>query len=170
MLNSRRWLLVSAAAAILALAVLAAVLYVQPSSDDTSPAKPKASTSQPQVRAAASCPRALDPGPRAPEGVLRALRAAVPHTWHYTTPDGPLKLSVENTVVRGLLSLAGDSPKLQRSSSYYGRLARRKCGDMVTLRTWVAEVYFPTSQAANYADAFAFFARTRTGWKLWYHD
>ena len=170
MLSSRRWLLVSSAAAILAVATLAAVLYVQPSSHDMSSPKSKRSTSQAQARAAASCPRALDPGPRAPEAVLRALRAAVPRTWHYTTADGPLKLSVENTVVLGLLSLGPDSPKLQRSSSYYGKLARRKCGDMVTLRTWVAVVYFPTSQAANYAEAFAFFARTRAGWKLWYHD
>jgi hypothetical protein len=170
MLSSRRSLLVCLAAATLAVTVLAAVLYMQPGSRNTSSATSNGSTPQPQARAAASCPRALDPGPRAPEGVMRALRAAVPRTWHYTTPEGPLKLSVENTDVFGLLSLGSDSPKLQRFSSYYGNLARRKCGDMVTRRTWVAIVYFPTSQAANYAEGFAFFARTRAGWKLWYHD
>src|SRR5689334_14476377 len=57
-----------------------------------------------------ACPRALDPGPHAPEGVLRALREAVPRTWHYTTMDGPLKLSADNTDVLDLRSLGSDSP------------------------------------------------------------
>jgi hypothetical protein len=171
MLNSRRSLLACVAVATLAVLVLVAVLDASPSSPDKSSPKPKGSAAQPTVEPASSCPRALDPGPRAPEGVLRALRAAVPRTWHYGRADRKrLKLSAENTLVRDLQSLGGDSRHLPRFSSYYGKLARRKCGDTVALRTWVAVVYFPTSQAADYAERFAFFARTRTGWKLWYHD
>lgn len=168
---SRRSLLACLAAAILAAVLLAAALYAPASSPDSSAAKVTTSTSQPQTTAAAaSCPRSLEPDPRAPERVLRALRSAVPRTWHYTTPDGPLKLSVRNTLVQDLQSLAGDSQNLPRFSSYYGKLARRMCGDMVARRTWVAVVHFPDSQAATYAEKFAFFARTRTGWKLWYHN
>ena len=126
-------------------------------------------------RAGASCPRALDPGPRAPEGVLRALRAAVPRTWHYTTPSGPVKLSARNTEVLDIRSLGGDGLNLKAfadlkgRSSYLGRLARRMCGETVGRRTWVAVVNFPESQSARYAMTFAFFARTPTGWKLWHH-
>lgn len=117
-----------------------------------------------------ACPRALDPGPRAPEGVLRALRQAVPRTWHYTTMDGPLKLSAENTLVLDLRSLGSDSPNARGFSSRCGKLARRECGSTVTQRSWLALVYFPTSQAADLAERFALFARTAEGWKLWYHD
>lgn len=167
MLKSRRsrlaWLTVG-----VAVLALTTVLFAQAGAPDGGSATSESATLQRDTRV--SCPRALDPGPRAPEGVLRALRAAVPRTWHYTTPDGPLKLSVANTVVLDLHSLSWDSPHLKRFSSYYGKLAQHKCGGAVTRRTWVAVVYFPTSQSANYAQAFAFFARTRTGWKLWYHD
>jgi hypothetical protein len=102
--------------------------------------------------------------------VLRALREAVPRTWHYTTMDGPLKLSAQNTLVLDLRSLGSDSPNARGFSSRYGKLARRECGSTVTRRSWLTVVYFPTSQAADLAERFAFFARTSEGWKLWYHD
>jgi len=66
--------------------------------------------------------------------------------------------------------LGSDSRHSRGFSSYQGELARRKCGGSVTRRTWLAAVYFPTSQASSLAERFAFFARTRQGWKLWYHD
>ncbi|MEJ7787850.1 MAG: hypothetical protein WKF96_23865 [Solirubrobacteraceae bacterium] len=82
---------------------------------------------------------------------MRALREAVPRTWHYTTMDGPLKLSDENTLVLDLRSLGSDSPNARGFSSRYGKLARRECGSTVTQRSWLAVVYFPTSQAADLA-------------------
>ena len=84
--------------------------------------------------------------------------------------DGPLKLSAENTLVLDLRSLGSDSPNARGFSSRCGKLARRECGSTVTQRSWLALVYFPTSQAADLAERFALFARTAEGWKLWYHD
>lgn len=80
--------------------------------------------------------------------------------------DGPLKLSAENTLVLRLQALVGDS----RSSTYYRRLAERVCGKLVTLRSWLAVVYFPTSQSSVYAERYAFFAKTRSGWRIWYRN
>lgn len=169
MRRRRHSLLVSLAATALALLVVAGILYARPSSlepgsdrkrQDGEPARSA------QSRGRVVCPRALEPGPRAPEEVLRALRRAVPRTWHYTTPDGPLKLSAENTLVLRLQALVGDS----RSSTYYTKLAERTCGSTTTLRSWVAVVYFPTSQSSVYAERFAFFAKTRNGWTIWYRS
>lgn len=169
-LNPRRCLIACLATATIAVLVLGAVWLTQSDSAAESPAKLATQGLLAKTTSAKFCPHALDPGDRAPEGVVRALRAAVPTTWHYTTPDGPLKLSAKNTTVLDLRSLGSDLPNVPRISSYYGKLAQRKCGIDVAYKTWVAVVYFPQSQAANYAQAFAFFARTRSGWKLWYHD
>lgn len=163
----RRSLLACLAAASVTVLVLAAVLYAPRRSPETVSAQPRVEGKPTTLGGpVASCPRALEPGPRAPEEVLRALRRAVPRTWHYTTMDGPLKLSAENTLVLRLQALVGDS----RSSTYYRKLAERACGKLVALRSWLAVVYFPTSQSSVYAERFAFFAKTRSGWRIWYRS
>jgi hypothetical protein len=69
--------------------------------------------------------------------------------------------------VGGLLDL-GDG--LTSSSGLYrslSRIAARLCGQAVAGNTWVAVIAFPESEIA--ADSFLFYARTRTGWHVWYY-
>jgi hypothetical protein len=130
-----------------------------------------------QRAASSSCPKGLlQPGSRAPEDVLRTLRAAVPRVFRVVSYGKTVKLSAKNTNVLDVRSLAGDGANLPGIrtvtglSSYYGKLAQRRCGGRVASRSWVAIIQFPDAQAIPFSYRFAFFGRTHRGWKVWYHD
>lgn len=145
--------------------LLAAVLYANPSDRrQGSSALEAAKTAAPRQERV-RCPTALEAGPRAPEEIIRAIRRDVPRTFDFG-PNGPRKLTPENTLVRAVGSLVG----YRRSSRYYSDLAERLCGTEVALRSWLVVLYFPTSQSAARAEVFEFYAKTRSGWKVWYAD
>jgi hypothetical protein len=122
-----------------------------------------------------ACPRrVLDPGPRAPEGVVREMRAAVPRLIHITNGD-PVKLTAENTRVLDVRPLRDefvDLPgvrTLRGFAAYFGRgFAERLCGRRTASRSWAALLQFPEAQAVPLSYSILFFARTPQGWTAWY--
>lgn len=121
------------------------------------------------------CPRSvLDPGPRALEGVRRAMRSAIPRLLTVSAYGHESKLVPENTNVldvRPLISPSSDLPginTLSEFSAYYERNARRLCGRRVASRSWAAILQFPEAQAIPLSYRVMFFARTSGGWRAWY--
>jgi hypothetical protein len=109
--------------------------------------------------ASATCPRALEPGPRAPEGVLAAVRQGVPGIYR-----GP---EYRGYLVTGLAPLA---PRAFRPAGVdvYAGIAARRCGRRVADRSWVVFLTFPRAPGASISQGIVFTARTATGWRLWY--
>ncbi len=122
-----------------------------------------------------ACPlHVLDPGAHAPEGVVRALRSAVPRLIRVSAYGHDSKLAPENTGVLDIRPLTNpyvDLPglsTLRSFSSYYERAARRLCGRVVSTRSWGAILTFPEAQGIALSFRVILFARTPKGWKAWY--
>jgi hypothetical protein len=122
-----------------------------------------------------ACPRSvLEPGPGALEGVVRAMREAIPRLISVSAYGHESKLVPDNTNVldvRPLSSHSVDLPginTLRAFSAYYERNARRLCGRSVASRSWAAILQFPEAQAVPLSYRVMFFARTSNGWRAWY--
>jgi hypothetical protein len=126
--------------------------------------------------ASGSCPKhALDPGPHALEGVVLALRRAIPRIFQVVAYGRAQRLTPKSTEVLDVRSLGADGADLpgvrnfHGSSSYWGKLARRRC-PAIASRSWMALVYFGVASAVPFAYRYAFFVRTDKGWVVWDHD
>lgn len=108
---------------------------------------------------AGSCPQALEPGPRAPEGVLAAVRRDVPGTYRGAEYRGYR--------VTGLAPLARGAFR-PRGVDVYAGIAAQRCGRRVAERSWVVFLTFPRIRSASLSQGVAYFARTPRGWRLWY--
>ena len=175
--------LVGLMAALVAIALILAVADARsgPDGDAASGPRSNASTSQetssrgPAPPGRAACPRALDPGSRAPEKVIRALRQQVPRLFDIVAYGRRAKLTPANTEVldiRPLGSTHSDLPgirTLRSTTAYYATIAERLCGPRIVSATWVAILYFEDAPAVPFAYHYAFLSRTAGGWKLWYH-
>lgn len=117
---------------------------------------------------AAGCPKAIDPGARAAEGALHALRTQIRGTWKIANQDGPVRLTTRHYIVEELLTLAYDDIDVRGISSRFATAARRLCGPAVARGSWVAIVHFPDAQLIAASEGIAFLARTAHGWTLWY--
>lgn len=122
-----------------------------------------------------ACPRSvLKPGPRALEGVVRAMRKAIPRLIRVSAYGRTSKLVPDNTNVldvRPLTSPDSDLPginTLKAFSAYYERNAGRLCGRRVAIRSWAAILQFPDAQAIPLSYRVMFFARIPAGWRAWY--
>jgi hypothetical protein len=126
--------------------------------------------------ASGSCPTGvLDPGPHALEGVVSALRQAVPRIFRVVAYGHAERLTPASTDVLDVRSLSTDGVDLPGvraftgRSSYWGKLARRRC-PAIARRSWMALLYFGGAPAIPFAYRYAFFARTAHGWIVWDHD
>lgn len=122
-----------------------------------------------------ACPRSvLDPGSRAPEGVVRAMRAEIPRLITVSAQGRESKLLPENTAVLDVRPLRSDDvalpgiETLRGFSDYYERQARRLCGRTVASRSWGVILQFPEALAVPLSYRVMFFARTAQGWSAWY--
>jgi hypothetical protein len=126
--------------------------------------------------ASGSCPKGvLEPDPNALEGVVHALRRAIPRIYEVAAMGHTQPLTPRTTDVLDVRSLREDGADLPGvrtftgRSSYWGRLARRRC-PAVASRSWMALVYFAGAPAVPFAYRYAFLARTAQGWIVWDHD
>jgi hypothetical protein len=108
----------------------------------------------------ARCPRIKAPERVAASEVLRA----VPREIRSAFPD----IDRQNYRVWAVFTLEGEAfgPGLRRSR--YLRVAARGCGRRTARESWVAVLSFPRAPFAGLVPAVAFFARTETGWRIWY--
>ena len=124
----------------------------------------------------AVCPRRpLDPGSRAPEEVIQALRKQVPRLFDIVAYGRRAKLTPANTDVLDIRPLGNTHSNLpgirtlRSTTAHYAKIAERLCGREIVSATWVAILYFEDAPAAPFAYHYAFLSRTASGWKLWYH-
>jgi hypothetical protein len=106
------------------------------------------------------CPEALQPGREAANAVVRA----VPREIRRAFPD----IDRRGYRVWAIFTLEREAfgPGLRRSR--YIRVAARACGEATARQSWVAVLSFPRAAFAALVPAVAFFARTDTGWHIWY--
>ncbi len=126
--------------------------------------------------ASGRCPTGvLDEGDHAPEGVVRALRRAIPRIYKviaYGKVQGLNPSTTEIYVVQSLGSDGVDLPGVRTfkgASSYWGTLARRRC-PAIASRSWMALLSFSDAPAVSLSYRYAFLARTNSGWIIWDHD
>jgi len=114
-----------------------------------------------------NCPVISNAGPLGPEHLLRAVRSSVPRVYRQRNQSGPVDLSPGHYEIEALLSLQPSIPPIA-GATFYRRLASKRCGETVARGSWVVLLHIPEAQTERLSIGVAFFAPTRTGWKLWY--
>ena len=110
------------------------------------------------------CVHAVDPGPFAPEGALREVRAVLARQT-LVNQSGTVRLLPGTYSVEDLTRLGPDRRGAPRAR--YFRLMRRRCGETTAERTFLAQVEIGVSQIALPWQPYLV-ARTRHGWRLIY--
>jgi hypothetical protein len=123
----------------------------------------------PRALSAAHCPRALLPADGDGYRLLRAERRRL--AGMFTGGMGQFyRLVPRNTIIEAVVSLAEGYPRgisLYESSTaqHYFRLAARRCGARVAVRSWLVVWYSPLQQMAG--STVELWARTRAGFRPW---
>jgi hypothetical protein len=106
------------------------------------------------------CPPSLPPGRAAAKGILRAVPREIRRAYH--------DIDRRDNQLYALFALdyREVAPGLRRSR--YVQVAARACGRETANRSWVAILSFPRAPFASFVPAVTFFARTESGWRIWY--